>query len=163
MPRGHFTPHRSTTSPCVRITLRQDPAGGNGGQSWYNALAFSSRSASPTASPAKSTTRLEPRAGRCQHAGRQAQHPSTFNNALANGNYKLDKGSSTLDQRIALPSTGLAARVTTKHSAFSKYRQRLGTLERHAAGELSPVSRDHERAGTAPTPSSRRHAGLPAR
>ena len=47
---------------------------------------------------------------------------STFNNATFNGNYPLDKGSSTLDQRHRLSVNWLWKPVfTTSTSAFAKY------------------------------------------
>ena len=72
---------------------------------------------------------------------------STFNNATFNGNYPLDKGSSTLDQRHRLSINWLwRPTFTTSTSAFAKYFVNGWELSGITTlASAHPVSRDHER------------------
>jgi outer membrane receptor protein involved in Fe transport len=94
----------------------------NGGQSWYNALAvqFQKRMAKGFEAQVNYTWSHAIDDGNEQGASNNIS--DTYNNATFNGNYPLDKGSSTLDQRHRLSINWLWKPVlTSSTSNFAKY------------------------------------------
>ena len=94
----------------------------NGAQSWYNALAvqFQKRMAKGFTAQVNYTWSHAIDDGNEQGASWNISN--TFNNALFNGNYPLDKGSSTLDQRHRLSINWLWRPVlTSSTSTAAKY------------------------------------------
>jgi hypothetical protein len=107
---------------------RMDPRYGsilqveNGGQSWYNALAvqFQKRMAKGFMAMVNYTWSHAIDDGNEQGASYNISN--TYNNATFNGNYALDKGSSSLDQRHRLSINWLWRPVlTTSTSTAAKY------------------------------------------
>jgi len=134
----------------------------NGGQSWYNALALQFQSVlhGITGKP----LHVEPRWTMPTCRAQATTISSTFNNALANGNYKLDKGSSTLDHANRASINWVWRPVFTKNTSASRIlRQRLERLERHELASSHPVSPTMKGLEPAPTPSSRASRWLTAR
>ena len=94
----------------------------NGAQSWYNALAvqFQKRMAKGFEAQVNYTWSHAIDDGNEQGASYNIS--DTYNNATFNGNYPLDKGSSTLDQRHRLSINWLWKPVlTSSTSTFAKY------------------------------------------
>jgi hypothetical protein len=116
------------STPVFDYTLRPDKRYGkilqveNGGQSWYNALAIQvvkrfshglTGQINYTWSHAIDDANME---------GASWNISSTYNNSTFNGNYPLDKGTSTLDQRHRASINWLwRPTLTTSTSAFAKY------------------------------------------
>ena len=94
----------------------------NGAQSWYNALAvqFQKRMAKGFTAQVNYTWSHAIDDGNEQGASWNISN--SYNNALFNGNYPLDKGSSTLDQRHRLSINWLWKPVlTSSNSGFARY------------------------------------------
>jgi hypothetical protein len=116
------------TTPVFVIGNRVDPRYSkilqveNGGQSWYNALAvqFEKRFSHGLQAQVNYTWSHAIDDGNEQGASWNISN--TFNNATFNGNYPLDKGSSTLDQRHRFIVNWLwKPTFTTSTSAFARY------------------------------------------
>lgn len=94
----------------------------NGGQSWYNALAvqFQKRMSHGLSAQVNYTWSHAIDDG--NEEGASYNISNTFNNATFNGNYPLDKGSSTLDQRHRVSINWLWEPTFTRStSAFARY------------------------------------------
>jgi hypothetical protein len=94
----------------------------NGGQSWYNALALQMQKRFSHGITAQVNYTWSHAIDDADMQGASWNISSTFNNSTFNGNYPLDKGSSTLDQRHRVSVNWLWKPVfTTSTSAFAKY------------------------------------------
>ena len=94
----------------------------NGGQSWYNALAIQVEKRFAHGLSAQVNYTWSHAIDDADQQGASWNISSTFNNATFNGNYPLDKGSSTLDQRHRASINWLwKPTFTTSTSAFAKY------------------------------------------
>jgi len=94
----------------------------NGGQSWYNALALQLQKRFSHGLTGQVNYTWSHAIDDADMQGASWNISSTFNNATFNGNYPLDKGSSSLDQRHRLSVNWLWRPMFTKGtSAFSKY------------------------------------------
>ena len=118
----------SYTTPVFDFNLRQDKRYGkilqieNGGQSWYNALALQFVKRFSHGLMAQVNYTWSHAIDDANQQGASWNISSTFNNATFNGNYPLDKGSSTLDQRHRASINWVWRPEFTKStSAFAKY------------------------------------------
>jgi hypothetical protein len=94
----------------------------NGGQSWYNALAIQLEKRMSHGLSAQLSYTWSHAIDDGNEEGASNNISNTFNNATFNGNYALDKGSSTLDQRHRLSLNWLwEPKFTTSTSAFARY------------------------------------------
>jgi hypothetical protein len=94
----------------------------NGGQSWYNALAVQVQKRMSHGLSAQLNYTWSHAIDDGNEQGASNNISNTFNNATFNGNYALDKGSSTLDQRHRLSLNWLwRPTFTTSTSTFAKY------------------------------------------
>lgn len=94
----------------------------NGGQSWYNALALQLQKRFSHGITAQVNYTWSHALDDANMQGASWNISSTFNNATFNGNYPLDKGSSTLDQRHRASINWLwKPTFTTSTSTFAKY------------------------------------------
>ncbi|HEY1496021.1 MAG TPA: hypothetical protein VGF49_15825, partial [Candidatus Solibacter sp.] len=94
----------------------------NGGQSWYNALALQVEKRFSHGLTGQINYTWSHAIDDADMQGASYNISSTFNNATFNGNYPLDKGTSTLDQRHRLVVNWLWKPIlTSSTSAFSKY------------------------------------------
>ena len=94
----------------------------NGGQSWYNALALQVEKRFSHGLTGQVNYTWSHAIDDADMQGASWNISSTFNNATFNGNYPLDKGSSTLDQRHRLSVNWLwRPTFTTSTSNFAKY------------------------------------------
>jgi hypothetical protein len=94
----------------------------NGGQSWYNALALQLVKRFSRGLTGQINYTWSHAIDDANQQGASNNISSTFNNATFNGNYALDKGSSTLDQRHRLSINWLWRPTFTKStSAAAKY------------------------------------------
>jgi outer membrane receptor protein involved in Fe transport len=94
----------------------------NGGQSWYNALALQVQKRFSHGLTGQVNYTWSHALDDADMQGASWNISSGFNNATFNGNYPLDKGSSTLDQRHRLSVNWLwKPVVTTSTSTFAKY------------------------------------------
>ena len=94
----------------------------NGGQSWYNALALQVQKRFSHGLTGQINYTWSHAIDDADMQGASWNISSTFNNATFNGNYPLDKGSSTLDQRHRLSVNWLwRPTFTTSTSNFAKY------------------------------------------
>ena len=116
------------TTPVFVIGNRVDPRYSkilqveNGGQSWYNALAIQVEKRFAHGLSAQVNYTWSHAIDDANQQGASWNISSTFNNATFNGNYPLDKGSSTLDQRHRASINWLWKPTFTKStSAFAKY------------------------------------------
>ena len=118
----------SYTTPVFVIGNRVDPRYSkilqieNGGQSWYNALALQLVKRFSHGLTGQINYTWSHAIDDANQQGASNNISSTFNNSTFNGNYPLDKGSSTLDQRHRLSVNWLwRPKFTTSTSAFAKY------------------------------------------
>jgi hypothetical protein len=118
----------SYTTPIFDFTLRPDKRYGrvlqveNGGQSWYNALAVQVVKRFSHGLTGQINYTWSHAIDDANQQGASNNISSTFNNATFNGNYPLDKGSSTLDQRHRASINWLWRPTLTKStSTFAKY------------------------------------------
>ncbi len=116
------------TTPVFDFNLRPDKRYGkilqveNGGQSWYNALALQVVKRFSHGLTGQINYTWSHAIDDADMQGASYNISSTFNNATFNGNYPLDKGTSTLDQRHRLSVNWLWKPIlTSSTSAFSKY------------------------------------------
>ncbi|HXA51038.1 MAG TPA: carboxypeptidase regulatory-like domain-containing protein [Candidatus Acidoferrum sp.] len=116
------------TTPVFDFNLRPDKRYGrilqieNGGQSWYNALAVQVEKRFSHGLTGQINYTWSHAIDDANQQGASNNISSTFNNATYNGNYALDKGTSTLDQRHRLSVNWLwRPTFTTSTSAFSRY------------------------------------------
>jgi hypothetical protein len=116
------------TTPVFDFNLRPDKRYGkilqveNGGQSWYNALALQVVKRFSHGLTGQINYTWSHAIDDADMQGASYNISSTFNNATFNGNYPLDKGTSTLDQRHRLVVNWLWKPIlTSSTSAFSKY------------------------------------------
>jgi hypothetical protein len=94
----------------------------NGGQSWYNALAVQVVKRFSHGVTGQINYTWSHAIDDADQQGASNNISSTFNNATFNGNYALDKGSSTLDQRHRLSvNWQWNPTFTTSTSAFARY------------------------------------------
>jgi hypothetical protein len=94
----------------------------NGGQSWYNALALQLVKRFSHGLTGQINYTWSHAIDDANQQGASWNISSTFNNATFNGNYPLDKGSSTLDQRHRLSVNWLWRPTLTKStSAVAKF------------------------------------------
>jgi outer membrane receptor protein involved in Fe transport len=94
----------------------------NGGQSWYNALALQLVKRFSHGLTGQVNYTWSHAIDDADMQGASWNISSTFNNATFNGNYPLDKGSSTLDQRHRLSVNWLwQPKFTTSTSPFARY------------------------------------------
>jgi outer membrane receptor for ferrienterochelin and colicin len=94
----------------------------NGGQSWYNGLAVQLQKRFSHGLTGQVNYTWSHAIDDADMQGASWNISSTFNNATFNGNYPLDKGSSTLDQRHRLSVNWLwKPTFTMSTSAFAKY------------------------------------------
>jgi hypothetical protein len=115
-------------TPVFDFNLRPDKRYGkilqveNGGQSWYNALALQLVKRFSHGLTGQVNYTWSHAIDDANQQGASYNISSTFNNATYNGNYALDKGTSTLDQRHRLSVNWLWRPTFTKStSAFAKY------------------------------------------
>ena len=115
-------------TPVFDFNLRPDKRYGkilqveNGGQSWYNALALQLVKRFSHGLTGQINYTWSHAIDDANQQGASYNISSTFNNATYNGNYALDKGTSTLDQRHRLSVNWLWRPTFTKStSAFAKY------------------------------------------
>ena len=118
------------STPLFVLTngLRPDPRYGkilqveNGGQSWYNALAIQLDKRFSHGFQAQVNYTWSHAIDDGNEEGASWNVASSFNNATFNGNYALDKGSSTLDQRHRVSINWVWSPIlTSSTSAFAKY------------------------------------------
>ena len=109
----------------------------NGGQSWYNALALQVVKRFSHGLTAQINYTWSHAIDDANQQGASWNISSTFNNATFNGNYPLDKGSSTLDQRHRASINWLwKPDLHHEHIGFRQVlRQRMGTFRHHHAGQ----------------------------
>ena len=94
----------------------------NGGQSWYNALALQFEKRFSHGFTAQANYTWSHAIDDANQQGASWNVASSFNNATFNGNYPLDKGSSTLDQRHRFVVNWMWRPTFTKStSAFARY------------------------------------------
>jgi hypothetical protein len=94
----------------------------NGGQSWYNALAVQLMKRMSHGLSAQVNYTWSHAIDDGNEEGASYNISNTFLNSTFNGNYALDKGTSSLDQRHRLSMNWLwQPTFTTNTSAFSKY------------------------------------------
>jgi outer membrane receptor protein involved in Fe transport len=94
----------------------------NGGQSWYNALAVQLQKRFSHGLSAQLNYTWSHAIDDGNEQGASYNISNTFLNSTFNGNYSLDKGSSSLDQRHRLSINWLYSPVFTRStSAFAKY------------------------------------------
>ncbi|MGD0775833.1 MAG: TonB-dependent receptor [Candidatus Solibacter sp.] len=94
----------------------------NGAQSWYNALAVQFQKRMTKGFTAQVNYTWSHAIDDGNEQGASWNISNSYNNALFNGNYPLDKGSSTLDQRHRLSINWLWKPVlTSSTSGFAKY------------------------------------------
>jgi hypothetical protein len=94
----------------------------NGGQSWYNGLAVQFEKRFSRGLQAQVNYTWSHAIDDADQQGASWNVGSNFNNATFNGNYALDKGSSTLDQRHRLSLNWLWRPAFTRStSAFARY------------------------------------------
>src|SRR5204862_1434359 len=89
----------------------------NGGQSWYNALALQLQKRMSHGLTAQVSYTWSHAIDDGNEQGASNNISSTFNNATYNGNYRYDKGSTTLDQRHRAVINWLWAPAFTKSSS----------------------------------------------
>jgi hypothetical protein len=118
----------SYTTPVFDFNLRPDKRYGkilqveNGGQSWYNALALQVVKRFSHGLTGQINYTWSHAIDDANQEGASYNISSTFNNATYNGNYALDKGTSTLDQRHRLSVNWMwTPTFTTSTSAFARY------------------------------------------
>jgi hypothetical protein len=118
----------SYTTPVFDYNYRPDKRYGkilqveNGGQSWYNALAIQVVKRMSHGLSAQLNYTWSHAIDDADQQGASNNISSTYNNATFNGNYALDKGSSTLDQRHRASINWLwRPTFTTSTSALAKY------------------------------------------
>jgi hypothetical protein len=118
----------SFSTPVFVIGNRVDPRYSkilqveNGGQSWYNALAIQFQKRFSHGLQAQVNYTWGHAIDDANQQGASWNIGSNYNNATFNGNYPLDKGSSTLDQRHRVSVNWLwKPTFTTSTSAFAKY------------------------------------------
>jgi hypothetical protein len=118
----------SYTTPVFDYNYRPDKRYGkilqveNGGQSWYNALAIQVVKRMSHGLSAQLNYTWSHAIDDADQQGASNNISSTYNNATFNGNYALDKGSSTLDQRHRASINWLwRPTFTTSTSALGKY------------------------------------------
>ena len=116
------------TTPVFVIGNRVDPRYAkilqveNGGLSWYNALAIQAVKRMSHGLSAQVNYTWSHAIDDANQGGASNNISSTFNNATFNGNYPLDKGSSTLDQRHRFIVNWLwRPTFTTSTSTAAKY------------------------------------------
>ena len=94
----------------------------NGGQSWYNGLALQFEKRFSHSFQAQVTYTWSHAIDDGDEQGASWNISNTFNNATLPGNYRFDKGSSTLDQRHrAVINWVWQPRLDRSNSAFVKY------------------------------------------
>jgi outer membrane receptor protein involved in Fe transport len=94
----------------------------NGGNSWYNGLAVQLNKRLSHGLSAKLAYTWSHAIDDGNEQGASWNISSTFNNATINGNYRLDKGSSTLDQRHrAVVNWMWQPTFTSSSSTFARY------------------------------------------
>ncbi len=143
-------------TPVFDFNLRPDKRYGkilqveNGGQSWYNALALQLVKRFSHGITGQVNYTWSHAIDDANQEGASNNISSTFNNATYNGNYALDKGSSTLDQRHRVSINWLwRPTFTTSTSAFARYfvnGWELSTITTLASAH--PVSATMNAAGT---------------
>jgi hypothetical protein len=118
----------SYTTPVFVIGNRVDPRYSkilqveNGGQSWYNALAIQVVKRMSHGLSVQANYTWSHAIDDANQQGASNNISSSYNNATFNGNYALDKGSSTLDQRHRFVINWLwRPTFTTSTSGFAKY------------------------------------------
>ena len=134
------------STPLFLFANKPDPRYGkilqveNGGQSWYNALALQLTKRFTHGFQAQVNYTWSHAIDDGNEQGASWNVASSFNNATFNGNYALDKGSSTLDQRHRVSINWLWSPTFTKStSAFRQVPvERLGTLRHYHAGFRPP-------------------------
>ncbi|HXK03834.1 MAG TPA: carboxypeptidase regulatory-like domain-containing protein [Verrucomicrobiae bacterium] len=116
------------TTPVFVIGNRVDPRYAkilqveNGGQSWYNGLAVQVEKRFAHGFMAQMNYTWSHAIDDANQQGASWNISSTFNNATFNGNYPLDKGSSTLDQRHRFVLNWIWRPTFTKStSTFARY------------------------------------------
>jgi hypothetical protein len=94
----------------------------NGGQSWYNALAVQFQKRMTKGFTAQLNYTWSHAIDDGNEEGASYNISNTYNNATFNGNYPLDKGSSSLDQRHRVSINWLWKPVlTSSNSGFARY------------------------------------------
>ena len=116
------------STPLFTFQNKVDPRYGkilsieNGGQSWYNALAVQVMKRMSHGLSAQLNYTWSHAIDDGNEQGASNNISNTFLNSTFNGNYGLDKGSSTLDQRHRVSLNWLwRPTFTTSTSTFSKY------------------------------------------
>jgi hypothetical protein len=116
------------TTPVFVIGNRVDPRYSrilqveNGGQSWYNALAIQVVKRMSHGLSAQVNYTWSHAIDDDDQQGASNNISSGYNNATYNGNYPLDKASSTLDQRHRVSINWLyRPTITTSNSPFAKF------------------------------------------
>jgi hypothetical protein len=114
------------STPLFIFANKPDPRYGkilqveNGAQSWYNALAIQLEKRFSHSFQMQLNYTWSHAIDDGNEQGASWNVASNFNNALFNGNYPLDKGSSTLDQRHRMSLNFIWSPKTTSTSAFAK-------------------------------------------
>ncbi len=118
----------SYATPVFVIANRVDPRYSkilqveNGGQSWYNGLALQMTKRFSHGLQAQVNYTWSHAIDDANQQGASWNLGSNYNNATFNGNYPLDKGSSSLDQRHRVSINWVwTPKLTTSTSAFAKY------------------------------------------
>jgi hypothetical protein len=118
----------SFTSPVYSLANRLDPRYSsilqveNGGQSWYNGLALQLEKRFSRSFQAQLSYTWSHAIDDGDEQGASWNISNTFNNATLPGNYRFDKGSSTLDQRHrAVINWVWQPRLDRSNSALVKY------------------------------------------
>ncbi len=118
----------SFTSPVYSLANRLDPRYSsilqveNGGQSWYNGLALQLEKRFSRSFQAQVSYTWSHAIDDGNEQGASWNISNTFNNATLPGNYRFDKGSSTLDQRHrAVINWVWQPRLDRSNSALVKY------------------------------------------
>ena len=111
------------STPLFLFASKPDPRYGkilqveNGGQSWYNALAIQLTKRFTHGFQAQVNYTWSHAIDDGNEQGASWNVASSFNNATFNGNYPLDKGSSTLDQRHRVSINWVWSPTITKSSS----------------------------------------------
>ena len=159
---------RATTSAriprrCSLFANKPDPRYGkilqveNGGQSWYNALALQLTKRFTHGFQAQVNYTWSHAIDDGNEQGASWNVASTFNNATFNGNYPLDKGSSTLDQRHRVSINWVwSPTITKSSSATAKF-----LLNGWELSAITTLASAHPASATVNAPSTSTGAEFP--
>jgi outer membrane receptor protein involved in Fe transport len=151
------------STPLFLFANKPDPRYGkilqveNGGQSWYNALVLQLTKRFTHGFQAQVNYTWSHAIDDGNEQGASWNVASSFNNATFNGNYALDKGSSTLDQRHRLSVNWIwSPTIITSGSQTSKF-----LLNGWELSAITTVASAHPASATVNSPSTSTGAEFP--